>query len=44
MTDAATKARYVGMVSEFRAFYDRNGYLPYQAALRLIEIAEKLLE
>jgi hypothetical protein len=32
-----------GMVAEFRKFYDENGYLPHKAALRLIEIAEKLL-
>ena len=35
--------RLRGMVEEFRKFYDENGYLPHKAALRLIEVAERLL-
>lgn len=43
MSDAEKKARYVGVVQEFRKSFEENGYLPHKAALRLIEIAEELL-
>lgn len=44
MIDPEAKARIMGIIKEYREFYERSGYLPHKAALRLIEIAEELLK
>lgn len=31
-------------IQEYRKFYDQNGYLPWRAAERLVDMCESLIE